>query len=178
MLTITAFAKRFNLSRSTLLYYDRIGLLEPAGTNAAGYRLYGDAELRRMERVETFRSAGLPLEAIREILDGESGGKVEIALERQLAALNDDIARLRAQQKLVVQLLGREVTSDRHVDVAQWVAMLEEAGVDSAGRKRWHAAFERDAPEAHREFLQSLGLSEKEIADIRHRSRKDTQRQR
>lgn len=171
MLTITAFARRFNLSRSTLLYYDRIGLLKPASTNEAGYRLYGERELARMERIETFRNAGLPLNAIREILDGESGGRVEEALERQLASLNDEITRLRAQQKLVVQLLGRDGPAGRRVDVAQWVAMLEEAGVDKAGRRRWHTAFERDAPEAHREFLQSLGLSEREIADIRRRSR-------
>lgn len=171
MLTITAFAKRFNLSRSTLLYYDRVGLLKPAGTSDAGYRLYGERELARMERIETFRNAGLPLNAIREILDGEAGGRVEAALEQQLASLNDEIARLRAQQKLVVQLLGREGQMDHQVDVTQWVAMLEEAGVDKVGRQRWHAAFERDAPEAHQEFLQSLGLSERQIVDIRRRSR-------
>ncbi|SDZ78171.1 MerR family transcriptional regulator [Microbulbifer marinus] len=173
MLTITAFARRFNLSRSTLLYYDRIGLLKPASTSDSGYRLYGERELARMERIETFRNAGLPLKAIRDIVDGECMGSVEVALERQLAALNDEITRLRAQQKLVVQLLGRGAETGHAVDVAQWVAMLEEAGVDKAGRRRWHAAFERDAPQAHREFLQSLGLDDEEIAEIRRRSRQD-----
>ncbi|SHG25493.1 DNA-binding transcriptional regulator, MerR family [Microbulbifer donghaiensis] len=171
MLTITAFARRFNLSRSTLLYYDRVGLLTPASTSDSGYRLYGEREMARMERIATFRNAGLSLQAICDILDSESGGRVEVALEQQLAALNEEIARLRAQQKLVVQLLGRGGEAAPNVDVAQWVAMLEEAGMDQLGRRRWHAAFERDAPEAHREFLQSLGLSEQEIADIRRRSR-------
>ncbi len=172
--TITAFARRFGLSRATLLYYDRIGLLKPAGTSAAGYRLYGEVEAARMARIETFRKAGLPLQSIREILDAADDDTLETALERRLGALNDEVERLRAQQRLIGRLLRREGTTARYhnVDVARWVAMLEEAGVDEAGRLRWHRAFEREAPEAHEAFLRSLGLSAKEITEVRHRSRR------
>lgn len=48
--------------------------------------------------------------------------------------------------------------------------MLEEAGMDEQARRRWHRAFERDAPEAHREFLFSLGLNEEEVDEIRQQS--------
>lgn len=176
--TITAFAKRFGLSRSTLLYYDRIGLLKPAGFSPNGYRLYGERETARMRRIDTFRKAGIPLKAIREILDGmaddgEGGGGLEAALERRLIDLNQEIGQLHAQQRLVASLLRREGKRPRvrSVDVTQWVAMLEEAGLDEVARQRWHSAFERDAPEAHQEFLVSLGLDEEEIAEIRRRSR-------
>lgn len=171
--TITEFARRFGLSRATLLYYDRIGLLKPAGLSPAGYRLYGEDERTRMARIDTYRRAGLPLKAIRELLDGAGADAVEAALERQLSGINEEIARLRSQQALVLDLLRRRgrAASRRSVDVTQWVAMLEEAGVDEQGRRRWHAAFERDAPEAHQRFLESLGLAEEEIADIRRRSR-------
>ena len=40
MFLITELAREFGLSRSTLLYYNRIGLLRPAGRSMAGYRLY------------------------------------------------------------------------------------------------------------------------------------------
>jgi DNA-binding transcriptional MerR regulator len=171
-LTITAFAHRYGLSRTTLLYYDRIGLLHPAATSAAGYRLYGEPEAARMQRIDTFRKAGLPLAAIRAILDGRGGDAVEAALEDRLAAINGEIAELRGQQRLIVQLLRRDDGgAPGQVDVAQWVAMLAEAGVDEAGRLRWHQAFERDAPEAHQAFLVSLGLDEAEVAEIRRRSR-------
>jgi len=171
--TITAFAQRFGLSRATLLYYDRIGLLKPSGVSAAGYRLYGDREADRMERIDTYRKAGLPLRAIREILDNEGPDTLEAALRQRLAALNEELERVRAQQRLVVRLLGRDGGQPRcrEIDVKQWVAMLEEAGVDEAGRLRWHHAFERDAPAAHQEFLESLGLDKPQIDDIRHRSR-------
>ena len=40
MLTIGKLARKFDLSRSTLLYYDRIGLLKPSGRTRANYRVY------------------------------------------------------------------------------------------------------------------------------------------
>lgn len=170
--TITAFAREYNLSRATLLYYDRIGLLKPAGFSPAGYRLYGPAESQRMARINTFREAGIPLKAIAAILDGEDSDALETALEERLSALNAEIAQLRSQQRIVAELLQRVGKQARchNVDVNQWVAMLEEAGVDEAGRLRWHQAFERDAPQAHHAFLVSLGLDPEAIEDIRRRS--------
>lgn len=175
-MTITAFARRFGLSRATLLYYDRIGLLTPAQHSTAGYRLYGEREVARMSRIAAFREAGIPLKSIQTILDGEDPGLLETALENRLSALNQEIAQLRSQQTLVAELLQRKNadTGERQVDVQRWVAMLEEAGVDADGRLRWHQAFERDAPEAHQAFLQSLGLDEAEISEIRQRSRQPT----
>ncbi len=39
MLTVGKLAEDFGLSRSTLLYYDRIGLLQPAARTEKGYRV-------------------------------------------------------------------------------------------------------------------------------------------
>jgi DNA-binding transcriptional MerR regulator len=172
--TITAFAKRFGLSRSTLLYYDRIGLLKPTGHSEAGYRLYGEEDAERMTRINTFRKAGLPLKDIQAIMaTAAAGDTLELALEQRLESLNRELAELKAQQHLVVQLLRCRGRHSKHpgVDVVQWVKMLEEAGMDERARQRWHVAFERDAPEAHREFLHSLGLDDTEVEEVRHLSR-------
>jgi DNA-binding transcriptional MerR regulator len=171
--TISAFARQFGLSRGTLLYYDRIGLLKPAGVSPAGYRLYGEREAQRMQRIDSFRQAGLPLRAIRAVLEDVGDDKVSTALEDRLTDLNREIGQLRAQQRLVVELLrrqGREVLG-QGMDVEHWIAMLGEVGIDAQGRLRWHAAFERDHPQAHQAFLEGLGLSEQEVADIRRRSK-------
>lgn len=173
--TISAFARRYGLSRSTLLYYDRIGLLKPAGLSPAGYRLYGPIEAERMARINTFREAGVPLKAIQAILGAEDSDTMEAALEQRLSTLNREIAELRSQQRLVAELLQRQGSESRchSVDVQQWVAMLEEAGMDEDGMMRWHQAFEREAPEAHHAFLISLGLNEQEVEEIRCRSCED-----
>src|SRR6185369_4451961 len=45
--SISKLARTCDLSRSTLLYYDRLGLLKPSGRTASGYRYYTDADQRR-----------------------------------------------------------------------------------------------------------------------------------
>ena len=71
--SISKLAREFVLSRSTLLYYDRLGLLPPSGRTGAGYRCYTDKDYRRLERICRFREAGLTLKEIRAVLS--SGGK-------------------------------------------------------------------------------------------------------
>ena len=48
MYTVGQLAKLFGLSRSTLLYYDEIGLLSPSARSASNYRLYSEADIRRV----------------------------------------------------------------------------------------------------------------------------------
>ena len=64
MYTIGQLVKEFQLSRSTLLYYDRIGLLRPSARSDANYRLYTAADLARMQQIILYKDAGLSLEAI------------------------------------------------------------------------------------------------------------------
>ncbi|EKD38479.1 MAG: transcriptional regulator, MerR family, partial [uncultured bacterium] len=56
-LTVGRLARKFGLSRSTLLYYDAIGLLSPAGHIQGEYRLYGPSEEGRLEQICRYRRA-------------------------------------------------------------------------------------------------------------------------
>lgn len=68
--TVGRLARRFGLSRSTLLYYDSIGLLSPTARARGEYRQYGPEEVRRLERICTLRRAGMGLKDIRWVLEG------------------------------------------------------------------------------------------------------------
>ena len=172
MYTIGQLAKRFGLSRSTLLYYDRIGLLPASTRSASGYRLYTQQAVQRMTHIQTWRDAGLPLETIRNLL--ASGTEAPAAvLERHLQALNSEISRLRQQQQVIVCLLDSTsaLRDSRTMSKQRWVEMLRAAGLDEAGMRKWHSEFEQRSPEAHQDFLESLGIDEVEIALIRQHSR-------
>jgi len=171
-LTVSRVARRFGLSRSTLLYYDSIGLLQPSSRSPSGYRLYGQQACRRLERICRYRTAGLGLEEIRQILDGR-GGKTGAILEKRLETLNDEIGRLRDQQRVVLQLLrsGGKLRHTRALTKKRWVALLRAAGLDDADMRQWHVEFERMEPEAHRDFLESLGIPKAEVRSIRAWSR-------
>ena len=90
MHTIGQLVKRYSLSRSTLLYYDSIGLLQPSGRSDANYRLYSDSDLKRMDKISLFRSAGMSLESISALLDREGDG-IQFALEQRLFSINSEI---------------------------------------------------------------------------------------
>jgi DNA-binding transcriptional MerR regulator len=168
MYTVGQLAKLFGLSRTTLLYYDEIGVLSPSARSASNYRLYSDDDVRRMERIKVYREAGLPLEAISRLLR-EDSDSVPAVLERHLQKLSREIARLRDQQHLIGALLGNTqiLRGSRSLTKNQWVALLASTGMSEEGMCKWHAEFEKNFPEAHQDFLESLGISKDEITMIR-----------
>jgi len=172
MLTIGQVAKKYSLSRSTLIYYDSKGILKPSGRSISNYRLYSENDLKLVERIILFRSAGLSIESIQHIL-GSKHGQVEIALEKRLSKINKEIQELRTQQNLILQLIGNDRLSSnaRVMDKDTWVSVLDKAGLDDNGKRKWHQEFEAIAPEAHQDFLESIGIESKEINLIRKWSR-------
>ena len=158
METIGRLARRFGMSRSTLLYYDRIGLLPAPARSGAGYRRYGTEAARRLELIRVYRAAGVPLAAI---------------LEQRLLALQEELSRLRAQQDVIIRILGRPDLARRYrgLDRQGWTALLRAVGLDEAAMLGWHRAFERAAPEAHQDFLESIRVPPEDIRRIRRACR-------
>ncbi len=172
ILTISQLARRFGLSRSTLLYYDSIGLLSPSLRSRANYRLYSESDVARMELIDVYRQAGLPLKDIARVLDSNQGVAAELLAER-LRVLGKEINKLRRQQQRIVDLLKSEAAlrETRSLDKQGWVAILRATGLSDQDMRRWHVEFERLSPAAHQDFLESLGLGRQEIARIRDGSR-------
>lgn len=169
MLTISQLAQQFGLSRSTLLHYDRIGLLCPSYRTYSNYRLYNAAEIERLAQICKYRRAGLSLERIATILDSEAGEEpVREALKAQLEQLAETIEQARRQQQLILGLLQKADNSAPYaMDKAQWVELLKDSGMDEADLQDWHRLFEAQNPEAHQCFLQGLGIPLEEVKRIR-----------
>lgn len=177
MLSISQAGRQCGLSRSTLLYYDRLKLVRPSYRTSAGYRLYSAEDEARLQQICRYRQAGLPLAEIAALLDepGESD-QVAAALQRRVSALNEEIAGLRRQQQVVLQLLSRRgrraARLARVLTKRKWIAVLRAAGLSEAEMRQWHIAFEAEAPAAHQEFLDSLGITPAEVRRIRGWSRR------
>ena len=86
MKTVHEVSGMTGVSIRALQYYDRIGLLRPSDRTPAGYRLYGDAELARLQQILLLRELEFPLKEIREILDRPDFDR-QTALEQQIALL-------------------------------------------------------------------------------------------
>ena len=86
MRTVHEVSRLTGVSIRTLQYYDRIGLLHPAGYTESGYRLYDDASLEKLQQILLFRELEFPLGEIRRII-GSPGFDRNKALEQQIALL-------------------------------------------------------------------------------------------
>lgn len=173
MLTVSKLARSCGLSRSTLLYYESIGLLKPVSRSAAGYRRYGEKDLRRLQQVCAYRDAGLKLADIRALLDRPEDDASSV-LKRRLVELNAEIETLRNHQRAILKLLRNYDFSERTEmnTKEKWVSIMKAAGFNQADMHRWHVEFERSAPDEHQEFLEFLHIPTEEIATIRESSRK------
>ncbi len=102
-------AEQAGLTVRTLHHYDAIGLLRPSARSAAGYRLYGAAEVARLYHILALRQLGFPLEEIAACLDAQAGDERAL-VARQLARVDEQLAaqrRLRAQLAQLLDVLDR-----------------------------------------------------------------------
>ena len=79
----------------TLHHYDEVGLLSPSGRSAAGYRIYEESDLERLQQILFYRELGFTLKEIATIVDDPRTDAVG-HLRRQRKLLTGRIKRLSA----------------------------------------------------------------------------------
>jgi DNA-binding transcriptional MerR regulator len=118
------------LTVRTLHHYDEIGLLAPSARSEAGYRLYGDDDVRRLYRIVAFRRLGLALDEIGALLDGE-GSDPRAVIHAQLERLDAEMAlrsRLRARLNRLLEALegaNGAAGADLFLDAIEGMTMAE-----------------------------------------------------
>ncbi len=112
MMTVHEVSKLAGVSIRTLQYYDKIGLLHPAGYTEAGYRLYDDADLERLQHILLFRELEFPLKDIKVIINSPDFDRSK-ALEQQI-----ELLRLKKEhiENLMNFALGIKMLGVKHMD--------------------------------------------------------------
>lgn len=167
-LTIGRLGAKYHLSRSTLLYYDKIGLLKPSSHAKGEYRHYSAADEQRLRLICRYRKAGIPLNEIQVLLDSPATRFTAI-LNKRFAELSREIQLLYEQQRVIAGLLKNcgKVPEAGGMTKKLWVSLLEASGFTDQEMHEWHVSFERTAPEKHQLFLEYLQIPEEEITRIR-----------
>jgi DNA-binding transcriptional MerR regulator len=94
--TVQKLASLAGVSTRTLRYYDEIGILKPARINSSGYRIYGQAEVDRLQQILFYRELDVSLDRIKEIVNNPTFNGA--------AALKDHREKL-LEKKLQLELL-------------------------------------------------------------------------
>ncbi|MGH9187622.1 MAG: MerR family transcriptional regulator [Acidimicrobiales bacterium] len=100
---IAEVARRSGFNRTTLRYYEDLGLVPPAGRTAAGYRLYDDASLARLAFISRAKQLGCSLEEITGLVTAWEGERCEPVKARLQALVT---AKLTDAQDRIAELIA------------------------------------------------------------------------
>lgn len=155
MRTVKEVSKLTGVSVRTLHHYDTVGVLKPTKVTEAGYRLYDDAAMERLQAVLLFRELRFPLKEIREMLDSPVFDPKE--------ALDQQIRLLELQKKHTEQLISfaREIKEKGvkemdfnafdKTEVDQYAAEVRERWGNTKAYKQWDERAKKKTPEELRE---------------------------
>ena len=156
MVSIAKACDLVGIARSTLLYYERIGIISPARNPENGYREYSQQDLHALVLIRQLKKAGFKLSEAHKIMQGSLDPQLILSRYQSLQA---DIREKMMAKEIVKSLLALTKGSVPE-DNSDW---------NPAGR--WHAELEKIAGEAHAEWLTKLGFDEKDQIYIRWVSR-------
>ncbi|WP_060981060.1 MerR family transcriptional regulator [Vibrio splendidus] len=139
MYRISELAELVGLSRSTLLYYGKLGLIE-AQRQSNGYRLYSEKDLQRVRLLQQLQAGGLTLKECQACLDA----KIERSLlENRLKQLDEELVQKQRSRDLLAAMLGE------------------------SGLEEWHESMDKIAPDAHLDWLVKQGFDEKQALRLK-----------
>lgn len=137
-LTVSQVARLAGVSVRALHHYDEIGLLQPSGRSEAGYRLYEQPDLQRLQQVLFFKELGFPLEEITRIVKDKAFDlRAALLMQRQL--LTDRATRAQALVRAVDAALeslekGTVMTKEEMFEV---FGDFDPAKYEDEARERW-----------------------------------------
>ncbi len=105
--TVGRVAEVFGVTVRTLHHYDEIGLLVPSERSGAGYRLYTEADLKRLQQIVVYRRLELSLEEIGVLIDGDEAPATH--LRRQRDAVTTRLGELTELVAAIDRALEREM---------------------------------------------------------------------
>ena len=156
MKTVNEVSKLTGISVRTLHHYDDIGLLKPTTVTEAGYRLYDDTALERLQHILLFKELQFPLKDIKEILESPDFDRKK-ALEQQIELLTMKKEHL---ENLILFARGIKLLGVKNMDFSAFdTKKLDEYAAEA--KKTWGKT------EAYKEFEEkSKGRTKEDTKDI------------
>jgi len=139
MLTIGKVAQRAQVTADSIRFYEREGLIRPAGKSESGYRLYTEEAIRRIEFIKQAQECGFSLADIRELLELRSTDSAccddiyRVSVEKKLQ-LEHKIKALTAMSQALTRLIDMCSRDRKSLDECPILGALE-AGVAKQGGK-------------------------------------------
>lgn len=172
MRTVKEVSKLTGVSVRTLHYCDAIGLLKPAKVTEAGYRMYDDTSLIRLQNILLFRELKFSLKEIKTILESPNFDLSKVImqqielLELQRKRIGELISFAREIQKKGVNAMDFNVFSNSEIE--QYKAEAKKKWGDTKAYQEYEQkAAEKNSIEAKKTDIQLMKIFS-EIGELRH----------
>ncbi len=171
LLSVSEVSRLTGISVRTLRYYDEIGLLPPTAATEAGYRLYDEASLRRLQIILIYRELQFPLREIALLLSGDEENMIA-ALERQIQLLQKERTHL---DNLITLAQGIKALGVNNLDFSEFdvkkIDEYEEQAKASWGTTDAYKEYERKSagrtPEDNRALVAGMTGIIAELGELR-----------
>lgn len=133
MYTIKDMSEKFGLNASTIRYYEEIGLLTDVEHKDKYHRIYTDAHVDRLNAIECFKKARLPLEDIKQFFEYEknieanSGKIVEMMKQREAQTqieIDNLVAGLEHIQKKIKYYSAVDEAIKNNTEIPSWCDII------------------------------------------------------
>jgi DNA-binding transcriptional MerR regulator len=135
MRTVGEVSELAGVTIRTLHHYDEIGLLRPSGRSEGGYRLYGHADLERLQEIVVWRQLGFSLTEVQGLLD-QPGHDRGAALRRQRELVELQLERLGATARALDAALAAHDTGTTQKELTMFKD-FDPTEYEDEVRERW-----------------------------------------
>lgn len=166
MKTVKEISQITGVSIRTLRYYDEIGLLKPTELSNAGYRLYDDAALEKLQEIMFFKELEIPLLNIKKIMENPNYDR-EQALLTQKTLLEQKRNRLNGIIELITDVMkGVHTMSFKAFSNEEIQKILDHTLVCMRKETLEEQIKQYGSLEKYREYLASGLANEQAVADV------------
>ena len=166
MKTVKDVSEITGVSIRTLRYYDEIGLLKPTELTEAGYRLYDNKALEKLQEIMFFRELEIPLADIKEMMENPDYDR-EQALSAQKTLLEHKRNRLNGIIELIADVTKGVITMSFEAFNNEYVQKIIDHTLSCMSKESIDMQVEEyGSMEKFREHLSSGFANEQVVADL------------
>jgi len=172
MYRVSEFAEATGVTVRTLHHYDRIGLLKPTGRTGGGYRLYGHADLERLQQIVALKFVGFPLNQIKDLLERRPLSVIT-ALRMQRLVITARVEQLRhalsaidaAEAKVVAGSAPDASSLKKIIEVmemsndAKWMEKYYDQAAIAEHKQQWNPALQEQVTREWKELIAEVEAS-------------------
>ena len=128
LIKIQDLSEKYEISARTLRYYEDTGLINSTRKDDYAYRLYDEANVKRLEQILILRKLNISIRDIRRVFSSPGSNTVLEVLDKKIRDIDDEVALLHELKEIVLEFVRQIKDADFSKDSD--VKMLYEKAKD------------------------------------------------